>query len=298
VLEAITRILRARGLVAPDEEVGFNVRLISEHLLHVVAHARGGASFHVKVKACGSLPDEYRNYSDAARMISGYVPEILAHEYINDREVIVIRGVAHRPALAAAGRRDRRALGRQLVRFFDAASIGARVSVPVEPHRAYLRGVEERATDRVCAAIAREWIENEHLDRLPHIRQHGDFVMNNLGLPSTGLVVFDWEDFGRISLPGLDVCTLLSSDTRFDAARFLATVDESQESPDGPALVVRQSLPGMGLTPVLFRQLVPLYLILFLDLKLDYGVAITTTVRNLVHDIVQRRRSGARPVEA
>jgi len=292
VLDAVTRILRARRLLGPDEAAGFNVRLISEHLLHIVAHTRDGASFHVKVKACGSLPNEYRNYSDAARIFPEYVPEILAHEYINDREVIVIRGVAHRPALAGTGRRDRRALGRQLVRFFDAASTGARVPDPVEPHGVFLRRLEERATDRECAAIVGEWIENGQLDRLPHIRQHGDFVLNNLGLTPTGLVVFDWEDFGRISLPGLDLCTLLASDTGFDAARLLAIVDGSREPPDVPALVVQQSCPGMGLTPELFRQLVPLYLIVFLDLKMDYGVAITRTVRNLIRDLVQRQPSG------
>ncbi len=35
---------------------------------------------------------------------------------------------------------------------------------------------------------------------LPDQPQHGDLVINNMGLGASGLVNFDWEDFGRLNL--------------------------------------------------------------------------------------------------
>ena len=50
------------------------------------------------------------------------------------------------------------------------------------------------------------------LQTLPPLPQHGDLVLNNLGLrPDRGLVVFDWEDYAATSLPGLDLFTLENS---------------------------------------------------------------------------------------
>ena len=52
----------------------------------------------------------------------------------------------------------------------------------------------------------------EALDTLAPLAQHGDLVLNNLGLrPDKRLVVFDWEDYGAVELPGLDLFTLENS---------------------------------------------------------------------------------------
>lgn len=282
----MTELLRARKLLNPDEEPGYNITVISEHLIHLAAFAHSGASFHIKVKECGRWPNEYPNYCNAARIFPQFVPEILAREFKNDREIIVFRGIPHRRILAGSLSRNGR-LEREIIRFFQTSSTAARVAEPVVPHCVFLRQVEDRAGDGTCAAIVREWIESARLDALPHIRQHGDLVMNNLGLTGAGLVVFDWEDFGRIAIPGLDLCTLLASDTEFNTAKVLAIIDGSDHPPDCYAPLMENNCLAVGLTPELFRQLIPLYLVIFLDLKSDYGTAIATIVRNLIHDIVK-----------
>lgn len=50
------------------------------------------------------------------------------------------------------------------------------------------------------------------MDTLAPLAQHGDMVLNNIGVrPDKSLVVFDWEDYGAVELPGLDLFTLENS---------------------------------------------------------------------------------------
>lgn len=42
--------------------------------------------------------------------------------------------------------------------------------------------------------------------------QHGDLALNNISLSATGdITIFDWEDYGVTSMPGLDAFTMLRS---------------------------------------------------------------------------------------
>jgi thiamine kinase-like enzyme len=52
------------------------------------------------------------------------------------------------------------------------------------------------------------WVENVELRELPEVPQHGDFVHNNLGRARDTLYVFDWEDYGKVCLPGFDLAML------------------------------------------------------------------------------------------
>jgi len=288
LLAAITALLRARQLLKVDEEPGYNITVISEHLIHISAYADSGAQFHIKVKECGRWPNEYANYCDAERIYPQCIPEVLAREFRNDREVIVFRGIPHRRIPAGSITRSGRRLRGEIVRFFQTSGKAALVIEPVAPHRVFLRHLQERITDGICATIVRDWTESVHLAALPFIRQHGDLVLNNLGLTGAGLVVFDWEDFGLIVLPGLDLCTLLASDTEFNSVKLLAIMNGHHNPSDSFAVLLDQSCKAIGLTPELFRQLIPLYLVIFLDLKREYGLAIADTVRNLIHEIAKR----------
>jgi hypothetical protein len=287
VLTAVTGLLRSRNLLQADDEPGYNVTVISEHISHVAVYASDGASFHVKVKECGRWPNEYANYCEAERLFPRQVPKLLARELTGNREVIAFQGVPHsRIAVGGIARGGSRLSG-EILRFFQTSGAAARIALPAIAHRVFLREVAGRAPDTTCAAIVGAWMATPSVDSLPHIRQHGDLVLSNVGLTRAGLVVFDWEDFGQVAFPGLDLCTLLASDTQFNAATLRAIMDGGGALPDGYALLLDKGCQAIGLAPQLFRQLLPLYLVLFLDLKRDYGSAIAGTVRNLVHELAQ-----------
>jgi len=285
VLTAVTDLLHSRNLLQADDEPGYNITVISEHISHVAVYAGGGASFHVKVKECGRWPNEYANYCEAERVFPQQVPKLLARELTGNREVIAFQGVPHSRIAVGGIARARSRLSGEILRFFQTSGTAARIAEPAITHRAFLREVAGRAADTNCAAIVGAWMATPSIDALPHIRQHGDLVLSNLGLTRAGLVVFDWEDFGQVALPGLDICTLLASDTQFNAATLRAIMDASGPLPDGYAVLLDRGCRAIGLEPELFRQLLPLYLVIFLDLKRDYGSAIARTVRNLVHEL-------------
>jgi hypothetical protein len=285
VLAAVTEILRKHHGLDIDDEPGYNITLIKEESLTLAAFTRNDSFFHVRLKKSGALPGEYENFCNAWQLFPRHAPEPLGRHFKDDWEVLVVRGVRHRPVSVGSIAADKPVLVPELVAFFEAASIGAKVAPPVASHQAYLRQLRERTTDPICAAILQEWIATERLPDLPHIGQHGDFVLNNLGLTGSGMAVFDWEDFGRIAFPGLDLCTMLASDMNLNAHRLRAMIAGNDPLPVAYARLLDMSCPALGLTPGLFRQLMPLYLVIFADLKRDYGEAVFQVFTKLVHDV-------------
>jgi len=232
------------------------------------------ASGHARVKRRGVAPDEYDSCRAAWRSFPDYAPEPLGQYFAGEWEIIVLRGIEHDYLSVGDIGRDRQQLVGKLSTYFD-ASRQAQLA-PGVPHREFLRGVRERTTDANAAAVLDQWILNRELDQLPFIAQHGDFTVNNLALSKGRLVIFDWEDFGSVCLPGLDLCTAIASDARLDALRLGAVTRGAY------ARLVDNSCPPLGLTPKLFLRLIPLYLTVFLDLKRGYAETIRHSIRQLI----------------
>jgi hypothetical protein len=129
------------------------------------------------------------------------------------------------------------------------------------------------------------------LERVPRVRQHGDFVLSNLGVTPTGfVVVFDWEDYGRICYPGFDGATfLLSFSHHLGESRALETSPSSFlgwiDSRCGFDL-----LQACGISAREFAQLVGWNLAAFIHMKreFNYGRAISERAVRLA---MQVRRS-------
>jgi len=285
LLAALTEILRERDALGPGGEPSYSIALVSELVANIRASTHNGAFFHIRLKRVGDSPVEYANLCNAWQTFPRHAPEPLGQYFEDDWEIIVVRGIRHRLVSRGSVARDSHGVVREIVSFLEASGTGARVAEPVESHREFLQHVLERATDSTCAAIVREWITNGRLDVLPHIRQHCDFVIGNLGLTADGLVVFDWEDFGRIELPGFDLCTLLASDAGLDANRLFAIIRGGDQRVGAYAELLERGCPAIDMRPDLFRQLIPLYLVIFLDLKRAYGKAIRGVISGLIRDI-------------
>lgn len=115
--------------------------------------------------------------------------------------------------------------------------------------------------------------------------QHGDFTLNNLAIDeSGGLVLLDWEDYGKVQVPYFDLATLL-----FSVAVAQGRVAEVADSP--AALF---SLPGSQVAVKIcqaqafsrdeFVRRYPFFLLLFGYLKseLGYGEFIVGQVRDFL----------------
>jgi hypothetical protein len=125
-------------------------------------------------------------------------------------------------------------------------------------------------------------------------RQHCDFVANNLGVAGSRLVVFDWEDFGRISLPGLDLCTLVVSCVNGDTDIVLANGGSALAN--RCSIFVNPACAALDMDVSLFWRLVPLYLLTFLYLKNTYGrdirIRISALLSKLLASDPSRRIAG------
>ena len=109
------------------------------------------------------------------------------------------------------------------------------------------------------------------LDSLATVAQHGDFTANNIGITRSGIVVFDWADFGVVELPGFDLATLVLSMTGFEPARVLQLLAGTDPS---LVLFTESACARLGLSHTMFRALLPLYLAVFLSLKSQFGTGI------------------------
>lgn len=89
--------------------------------------------------------------------------------------------------------------------------------------------IEKIATQELGFDAAYIEIIRVMIDTMPQVRQHGDFLLSNLGVTPTGYVVaFDWEDYGRIRWPGFDGATfLLSLSHHLGEDRLLSTSPDS-----------------------------------------------------------------------
>ena len=127
----------------------------------------------------------------------------------------------------------------------------------------------------------------EHdLASLQPVTQHGDFVLNNLAITDKHLVIFDWEDYGKIILPGLDICTLAMSALEGNLAIMRALAHESQPSLDaGIDAFLRKACTLSGIEFNLFRRLVPLHMLTFLYMKRNYGEPVKQRISHLLQQV-------------
>jgi hypothetical protein len=233
---------------------------------------------HLKVSNLISLEKEVRVYEKAWKTFRDFMPRPLAYCVQNGWEIFVSEGVEHRPLLGSRllteGGSEKTA--REICRFFQVSQTGAR-GKPCS-HVDLLRDLEAHFKDSEFAPVVARWCSTRgvrELEQIGSVLQHSDFVANNIAVARSGLVVFDWEDYGKNRLPGLDLCTLIVSTLHVDEADTLLRMD-------GPML--RSACAALGIDVPQFRRLVPLYLLSFLHLKGNYA----TEVRRRIAGMLER----------
>ena len=122
------------------------------------------------------------------------------------------------------------------------------------------------------------------LEKLPHINQHGDLVANNVGYKGNSPIVYDWEDYGRVGLPGFDAAMLVGSLLKHDPARLLEVLyGEGRENG-----AVRALAEASGVAFDDFRRFIPVYYGCFLWLKKTngYGEPVQRRALNAITGVI------------
>lgn len=210
MLIEVFAILAAEGWLDATHEYEKTIYLTHGAAHSMVLSRRGRPEFFVKFSDRASLKLETERCALAAERFPNVAPGFIGYARRTPIEVLVTRAISFRsinPSMIGSWRHAA-VIHTDLEGFFARMRASAR---PASTHRAWideyrayfqdhpLHAHAESSLDRMLAAV----------EGLPVPDQHGDFVINNLGLDRDNrLAVFDWEDYGAVDVPGLDLFTL------------------------------------------------------------------------------------------
>lgn len=294
MMTAVTEALADCGAIGPGEVPRYHIGLTYGDTVWLDAFRRDGSFVHAKVAEHVTLREEVRVYHEALRVYSDFMPVPIGYSVRGPWEIFLAEGIEHRPLSVNPLNPSRRAheLREELSRFFARSAPRSRPSSRIDNHDALLTSLEATFSDTSFASLIAYWRSSEArklLDSIGAAPQHGDFVSNNIGTRKSRLVVYDWEDFGKVSLPGFDLCTFAISLLNDGMA------DADGLTPDGVrgdslGMLVNPACAALNLDVDQFWRLIPLYLLTFLHLKQGYGSRIRLRIEHLL-----KRHSSAAP---
>jgi hypothetical protein len=272
----------------------FDTRTPYEHTIHLTRGAclwmllsrRGVCDTYVKFTERMSLREEAARYAAASRSYPSLVPSFVGHATDGALEILVCRAIDYRAVerrwLLDAGARDR-PIG-DLVAYFEAMP-GARAHGHGAPNTQLLSAIADYHAGRALNPLARRWLDDEAAERvaaLTPMPQHGDLVLNNIGRTDADrLVLFDWEDFGAVSLPGLDLFTLELS---LAGQPSQLRASRSRRSA-GMRRLVDDACAAMQLARADYEVLTPIYALAFRYLKRNYGDDVRERLDQVLRDL-------------
>ena len=283
MIGTVTAFLEELGLLRSGARPRFHCGITRGDTLWLDAFVDGATFVHVKVSDVIGLADEARVYADAYAVHGGFLPRPYGHAVRDGWDLFACEGIEHR-AIAVQdlpGGTSGRVVAQALPRLLAPARSGSGEPGPSP----WLARLEEAYGGSAFDGVLAPWrapAQRERLARLPRVAQHGDFVLNNLGVARGRLVVFDWEDYGKVDLPGFDLSTLLAS--AVDPADPAAGVTLAGRGPVAARWrpVVTPACAALGFTADEFYRLVPLHLLAFLQLKTNYARAVHDRVAGLL----------------
>ena len=246
----------------------YNVHLLRKPNIEVFVG--GGEFFHIKLANAGddSLAHEYDAMIEAYAVLPDRLSQPIAYRQLDGTNLLVTAGVRHRRAAPEVVHQPHPGVAGALNAYFETADKVFRSADAERTHGGRVREVvSELASNGIGEKLEhmRDALDLDFVDRLPRIKQHGDFTLNNMGLGDRGLVIFDWEEFGKECLPGLDLCMLIASSLAFEPERVARFFEDSESSP--LRQVVQRFCQTYEIEVAVFRGLVPLYLATFLRSK-------------------------------
>jgi hypothetical protein len=291
LLSFVKEALIGAGLVAPQSRLNFNVVVSTGDALSMEVGDPGHGWYHVKVSRYGDLLEQFERYCLARARFQTRTAEPLAHVRLGGWSILMARSTDHRGVCAVdlSGAPEASRLGRDLIDFFAVAKEHATADSNGQSHEAFMSKVTRYLSaspdisPKVMAALAT--IDTSLLADVPHISQHGDFVLNNLGCANGRLLVFDWEDYDATRLAGFDIFMMSLSVTGMNESS--ARMIQQTEDPSGhPWAFAQEACAASRLAYAAFRAAVPIYLLTFRYLKRNYGMEIGRRIDDILSRIL------------
>lgn len=135
----------------------------------------------------------------------------------------------------------------------------------------------------------RKW--DKLLAGLPEIAQHGDLGLSNVGKLSGGeLIVFDWEDYGIVNIPGFDLMALLIEGCLYDYRQINSLAHDIYQNKQH---FLAPFTHDLNIDQQNFIDIFMINLLIFHKLKCDlgYGSEIINLCRTILNDMAQQSDS-------
>jgi len=285
LIDLARELLAEIGLLPPGSQPRINISFSRGTALGAQIYLNAEDFVYVKASEFERLEGEYEASRQAWAHYPNLLPEPLAFRSRHGWDIVVTRGVRSGPL----GREhlDSAALSGALLNYFSRSAQITTVA-PRQSHPELLADLREDPSTapwagKVLDALPRDVVAM--VGALPHRPQHCDFTRNNVGVVGDGIVIFDWEDFGQQSLPGLDLCTFVLSLADAGPRRFR----ELLKQPFGAGGdFVGAAAQRIGLSREQFRSAVPIYLLVFLRLKGRYAAGIRLALERLLDEHLQK----------
>lgn len=286
MIAVATEVLAAQGLLGPAGilRTDFWIKTGDYVLLKVYTSRR--EFLFVKISELEDLAAEHRAHELAQATIGQFMPRVHGHFRHEGCNLIVSEGLDHRRATREEILDAGSEVSHHLVRFFKVAAERGRLADPVARMHHELHLLRDHFAGTRHAGALR--IDERTVAALPAARQHCDFVLTNLGVHAGELLVFDWEDYGKLNLPGFDLCVLLLSAVAFDPQRALELLPRPGVGA-GRHPFVAACCSAIGIDLATFSAMLPLYLAAFLYLKQDYSVEIQDKTAAVLRELKAQR---------
>lgn len=296
MLERIVESLADHGLIARDDDLHYFINLTVGESIAVSAYGPRGNFFQIKASEFIDVRPEFEALTEARTLYPLFVPRTLAYFSQDGWSVMVSEGVRHSVFSGDEFFRHRHAriITDQLQQYFRTQ--GQRKTPVADVAEGLLRELAEGFDDTAFEDLAVFWLGrfgSQDLEAIGQIPQHGDFCVNNLAYAAGGLVIFDWEDFGKVKLAGLDLCSLYLTITAMRPDAIRALVSPAGTLPRDLERFVREACGGLKIPFETFRRLMPLYMLVFLYLKRNYGLPVQERIAALLRTLAEQEGTAA-----
>jgi hypothetical protein len=301
VIAHLSAALAEFDLIPPGKRLRYFINLTTGEAMSISAFLEGqDRFFQVKVSESAEIELEYSTYRNAWTDFADFVPRPIGYTKRERWHMMVSEGIRHTPLplrmISAFDDAAPEGPIADLLRFFAAGR--ERMRSDADSHRALFDLVAKHFALTPIAALSQHWLERcarQGAFDLPVVAQHGDFVLNNLALSGTSLIVFDWEDYGRTTLQGLDLATLAISVWGYHPTVIRDLSDPKASLPPPMEAFLRRACSQCGVEFDLFRLQLPLYVLVFLYLKRNYGSGLKERLSNLLQHMSANERASNQP---